>query len=120
MMKLFLMTIQLTGLDTLSPYLFLPHSFSCMHTNNQLTTFEGFSQFSIDCENDSQLSILGSYFKMANRVTAMENFMASGLCNGTTMSATTWMQEFVAPDYSDEIEAMYDVSENNIFDVDCR
>ena len=83
----------------------------------QLITFEGFSQFFIDCENDSQLSILASYFKMADKVTAMENFMASGLCNGATMNATTWMQEFITSDYSDEIEAMYEISEDDTFNV---
>ena len=98
-------------------FLFLSHAQNQIVCTKQLITFEGFSQFPIDCENDSQLSILAAYFRMANTVPEMENFMASGLCNGATMNATTWLQEFVTPDYSDEIEAMYEISEDNMFDV---
>lgn len=75
----------------------------------QLNNNEDFSWYPIDCDEDAELAILGTYFKIAKRLPNLNTFFVNKpVCGPYNITASSWWQKYEA-DYYPEIYSFYNL-----------
>ena len=71
----------------------------------------------IDCEDDAELAILGTYYKIAHKLFDLAGFLGTDeMCGTTTLKAVNWWK-IHAPEYYEEILYFHSISRQNYFNV---
>ena len=89
-----------------------------IHTHIQLSSNEDFSLFSIDCDNDAELAILGAYFKIAQRLYKLKEFLGKyEMCGKHYLRPLQWWESYES-DYYKEIDYFHSVVKERYFNVE--